>query len=183
MAPGPTGAEYAKDWGVGGTSYVINKGGSGYSYTHLVHPNFMDYADKDGHWYDSTCRPDAPAEVVLAYQQAHPVRFVETGDPVPVAEAAVDPRVLMEAARDAMVLPTGTIHWNPSLQGSGATVVNMSTFVWVENSTTAVQVLAEIPAINTWAQIDATMAKLTLTADDAVQKEPAPTTAPPTPPA
>ena len=98
------------------------------------------------------------------------MRFVETGDPVPVAEAAVDPRVLMEAARDAMVLPTGTIHWNPSLQGSGATVVNMPTFVWVENSTTAVQVLAEIPAINTWAQIDATMAELTLTADDAVQE-------------
>jgi hypothetical protein len=77
----------------------------------------------------------------------------------------------MEAARDAMVLPTGTIRWNPSAQGSGATVVAMPTFVWVENSTTAVQVRAEIPATNTWAQIDASMAALTLQADGAVQEK------------
>ena len=75
----------------------------------------------------------------------------------------------MEAARDAMVLPTGTIRWNPSMQGTGRPWSTCPTFVWVENSTTAVQVRAEIPVTNTWAQIDVSMATLTLRADDAVQ--------------
>ncbi|MBO0900960.1 hypothetical protein J1G42_12355 [Cellulomonas sp. zg-ZUI222] len=31
----------------------------------------------------------------------------------------------------------GTIRWNPSVEGAGATVVTMETFVWVQDTTTA----------------------------------------------
>lgn len=167
MAAGPTGAEYAADWGAGGRFYEANGGSGGYAYIRSVYPDFMQYADKDGHWYTTRCRADAPPALVVEYQRTHPPRFVETGTPAPPPEPDVDPRVLVEAARDAMLLPTGQIRWNPSLDGSGATVVNLPTFVWVENSTTTVQVRAEIPATGTWAQIDATLGGLDLSADGA----------------
>jgi len=172
MTAGPTGAQYAQDWGEDGKFFEANGGSSGYAYIRTVYPDFMEYADKDGHWYASMCRSDAPSAVIVEYQRTHPPRFVEAGDPVPAVEPEVDPEVLMQAARDAMVLPTGTIRWNPSMQGSGATVVNMPTFVWVENSTATVQVRAEIPTTDTWAQIDASLATLRLQADGAVQDKP-----------
>lgn len=172
MAAGPTGAQYATDWGEGGQFYQANGGSGGYAYIRTVYPNFMDYATIDGRWYTSLCRSDAPPAVIVEYQRTHPTRFVETGQPVPAVEPKIDPEILMNAARDAMVLPTGTIRWNPSLDGSGATLVNMATFVWVENSTTTVQVRAEIPATDTWAQIDATLTTLALEAPGAVQDDP-----------
>ena len=172
MAAGPTGAQYAADWGPGGPFYNANGGESGYAYIRSTFPDFMDYADKDGHWYISTCRTGAPPAVVVEYQRTHPPRFVETGQPPPPVEPHVDPEVLMHAARDSMVLPTGTIRWNPSLPGTGATVVNIPTFVWVENSTDAVQVRAEILETGTWAQIDATLAGLDLEAPGGEQDAP-----------
>lgn len=174
MSQGPTGAQYAQDWGEGGRFWKANDDGRGYAYVRSVYPDFMQYADKEGHWYASDCRADAPPEVVVQYVRTHPPQFVEPGQPVPAEDPHVDPEVLMHAARDAMILPTGTIRWNPSLDGSGATVVNLPTFVWVENSTTAVQVRAEIDQTDTWAQIDAHLTNLTLTADGAEQDKPCP---------
>lgn len=149
-----------------------NDSGRGYAYVRTVYPDFMKYADTEGDWYASDCRADAPPEVVVEYVRTHPPRFIEPGQPVPREDPHVDPVVLMRAARDAMVLPTGRIRWNPSMDGTGATVVNIPTFVWVENSTTAVQVRAEIPETGTWAQIDASLAALTLTAEGGRQDKP-----------
>ena len=167
MTAGPSGAEYAANWGEGGTFFEANGGSGGYAYIRSVYPDFEQYADKDGSWYTTRCRTDAPPTLVVEYLRAHPPRFVETGTPAPQPEPDVDPRVLVQAARDAVVLPTGQIRWNPSVTGSGAAVVNLPTFVWVEGSTTAVQVRAEIPTTGTWAQIDATLGGLDLAAEGA----------------
>lgn len=174
MTQGPTGAQYATDWGQGGRFYEANGGSAGYAYIRTVYPDFQDYADTDGHWYTSMCRSDAPPGTIVDYQRTHPPRYVETGQPPPPVDPQIDPEILMHAARDSMVLPTGTIHWNPRLQGSGATVVNIPTFVWIENSTTTVQVRAQIDGTDTWAQIDASLRNLTLSAEDAVQDTPCP---------
>lgn len=166
MSAGPTGIEYARDWQPGGTQYEINANG-GYPWEHLVYPNYMDHAASEGRWYTATCRTDAPPGYTLDYLNAHPTRFVEPTEPAPAADPAIDPQVLAHAARDAMVLPTGTIRWNPSLNGSDATLVNWDTFVWVEGATDAVQVRAEVVETGTWAQVDARMATLQLSAQNA----------------
>jgi hypothetical protein len=70
--------------------------------------------------------------------------------------------VLAQVASEHMRLPEGVVRWNPSLQGSGATLVNMDTFVWVENSTMSVQVTASVPGV--WSRVEARMTGMTLSA-------------------
>lgn len=78
----------------------------------------------------------------------------------------VDPRQLAEIAYELADLPTGTIRWNPSLPGGGATVVNMDTWVWVEGAPTSVAVTAQVPS-GTWARVDAQLSGLELSAPGA----------------
>lgn len=163
MQAGETGIQYALDWGPGGDDFKNNANG-GYPWERLVYPNYMDHADSEGRWYSPTCRPDAPPAYTVEYLATHPVRFVEPTDPAPRPDPQIDPRVLAFAARDAMVLPEGTIRWNPSLDGTGATVVNMPTFVWVENAAPTVTVRAEVVETGTWAQVDARMVEMNLEA-------------------
>lgn len=166
MSAGQTGREYATEWQPGGSGYVRNDNG-GYPWERLVYDGYMDHADSDGRWYSADCRPDAPGAFVVQYTSTHPPRFVEPTEPPPAPEPYIDPEVLAYAARDAMVLPTGTVRWNPTLQGSGATLVNMDTLVWVEGATNAVQVRAEVVETGTWAQVDARMARMHVSADGA----------------
>lgn len=166
MAAGLTGVEYAKNWSPGGKDYVNNANG-GYPWEHLVYDDYQNHAHSEGRWYSPTCRPDAPPAYTVAYLDSHPVRFVEPTEPAPRPDPQIDPEVLAHAARDAMVLPTGTIRWNPSLNGSGATVVGIPTFVWVEDAADTVTVRAEVLETGTWAQVDARMTRLHLSADGA----------------
>lgn len=130
------------------------------------HEGYQAHADNtEGHWYLPECRADAPAEFKRAYYASHPVVFIEPGEPAPAEDAVVDPAVLARAAHEAMDLPEGVIRWNPSLQGSEATVVGMDTWVWVEDAPTAVSVRAEIPGV--WAQVDAVLSGLELSAPGA----------------
>lgn len=163
MAAGLTGIEYARNWSPGGKDYVNNANG-GYPWERLVYDDYMSHADSEGRWYSPTCRPDAPSAYTVGYLDAHPVRFVEPQEPAPRPDPQIDPEVLAHAARDAMVLPTGTIRWNPSLDGTRATVVNMPTFIWVEGATDTVTVRAEVVETGTWAQVDAHMVELRLEA-------------------
>ncbi|NTW40584.1 MAG: hypothetical protein HGA44_11980 [Cellulomonadaceae bacterium] len=160
-----SGFEYFEHWKPGGPARQ-SPTLDAYAAQGLLHAGYESYAtDTEGHWYEATCRTDAPGAYATDYFLAHPAVWVPAGVPAPAVEAVVDPAVLAQVASDAMDLPTGTIRWNPSLDGSGATVVNMDTWVWVEDAPTTVSVRAEIPG--TWAQVDAVLSGLDLTAPGA----------------
>lgn len=163
---GPTGQEYFEYWKPGGLareSATLDA----FAAQGLLHAGFESHAaDTQGHWYESTCRADAPGALAIAYHLSHPGVFVGPADPVPASEVDVDPAVLAEVAFEAMDLPRGTIRWNPTMDGSGATLVNFDTWVWVEGAPTAVSVTAQVPA-GTWARVDARLDRLDLTAPSA----------------
>lgn len=163
---GKTGQEYYEYWKPGG---VARESGTldAFAAQGLLHADFESHAtDTEGHWYEATCRYDAPGDQATKYYLFHPAVWVGPADPVPPSDADVDPEVLAQIAFDAMDLPQGTIRWNPTLEGSGATVVNLDTWVWVEGAPTAVSVTAQVPS-GTWARVDASMDQLNLTAPGA----------------
>lgn len=130
----------------------------------ILLPNFEAYQDETvSGWWIPSCEDPA---LFAAYKAVNDPVFVDEGDPVPAGEASISPEVLAQVAYESMDLPKGTIRWNPSLVDvSGATLVNMDTWVWVENAPTSVSVTAEIPG--TWARVDATFARMTLSAPGA----------------
>jgi hypothetical protein len=132
----------------------------------LLHPDYEAYAaDTEGRWYSAECAYGVDGNEWLEYHRAHPPVYVLAGEDAPPVEEAVDPRVLAEIAAEHMQLPTGRIAWNPTLDGSGATVVNMDTFVWVEGTTTAVSVTASVPGV--WSRVEARMTAMHLEASGA----------------
>jgi hypothetical protein len=87
-------------------------------------------------------------------------------DPVPASTEDVDPRVLAQVAYEFTDLPTGTVGWNPTMGGVGATIVNLDTWVWVAGAPTTVSVTASIPS-GTWARVDAVLDRVELSAPGA----------------
>ncbi|WP_142158448.1 hypothetical protein [Cellulomonas sp. SLBN-39] len=148
MAPGPTGAEYYEEWKPGSENY--NSGTlDSFAAQGLLHKDFEQYAtDTEGRWYEAECRFEAPGEVRTEYYLSHPAVFVPAGEPAPAVDVYVDPGVLAQIASENMSLPAGTVRWNPSLEGSGATVVNVDTWVWVEGASERVEVTASVPGVS-----------------------------------
>ncbi|WP_143082708.1 hypothetical protein [Cellulomonas sp. KH9] len=154
--------EYWKDGGVGRSSMTQDA----YAAQGLLHEGFEQHAtDTEGRWYEAECASHVPADEQVAYFLSHPAVYVMAGEPAPAVQESVDPRVLAQIAAEHMQLPVGTIRWNPSVKGSGATVVNLDTFVWVEDATTSVQVTASVPGV--WSRVEARMASMALSAPNA----------------
>jgi hypothetical protein len=151
--------EYWKDGGEAGKSDTLND----FIYQGGRHEGFETHKDDtEGHWYGPICQYDAPASVRDPYQ-LRPAIYVMAGETPPVTEVQVDPEVLAQMARDAMDLPEGTVRWNPSLVGSGATVVNTDTWVWLDGADVTISVTAAIPS-GLAATVTADLAHLTLSA-------------------
>lgn len=160
---GKTGYEYYEYWKPGGEARESGTLDS-YQAQGLLNPGWEEHGtDTTGYWYEARCQYDAPTGTYMEYRATHPPVFVPEGQPAPPQDASVDPEVLAQIASESMVLPEGTIRWNPSLVGSGATLVNTDTWVWVEDVATTVSVRATIPS-GTWAQVDATLSGLKVTA-------------------
>lgn len=163
---GMSGLEYFEYWKPGGEARESDTLDD-FAYQGLLHPDYESHATDDtGHWYEATCRVDAPVEVREAYLASHPAVFVPAGVPAPPVEAQVPPEVLAEVAYEAMQLPTGVIRWNPATGVGGATVVNLDTWVWVEGAPVDVEVTASVPS-GVWARVSAHLAGMELTAQGA----------------
>jgi len=161
-----TGQEYYEYWKPGGPGRQTRTGDD-YAAQGLLHAGYDQppvSTDAAGHWYEPTCRFDAPADRITAYRQSHAAVYTEdaAGPPIP---DGVDPLVLAQIAFAAMDLPSGEIHWNPSLPGSLATVVNMDTWVWIDDAPTTVSITAG--AGTTTATVAATLDGLDLAAPGA----------------
>jgi len=163
--PGWTGQQYYEFWKDGGVGRS-GMTGDAYAAQGLLYDGFQEHAlDNEGRWYEPQCALHVPGDERLAYLTSHPAVYVAPGEPAPAVQESVDPRVLAQIAAEHMQLPVGTIRWNPSVQGSGATVVNLDTFVWVEDATTSVQVTASVPGV--WSRVEARMASMALSAPNA----------------
>lgn len=154
--------EYWKDGGEARNQLTLDA----FAAQGLLNPNFADYATETaGAWWEPTCRDDVPVEELLAYRRDHPAVYVFPGDPVPADPVVVDPEVLAQVAYEAMDLPVGQVQWNPQLPGSGATVVNTDTWVWVADAPVTVAVTASVAG--QWARVDAQLAELNVSAPGA----------------
>ncbi len=126
-------------------------------------PGWEQHQEDDaGAWWIPVC--DDPTRF-SAYNAGNDAVYLNPDQPVPVGQAAVSPEVLAQVAYEAMDLPTGAIRWNPALAGSGATVINLATWVWVEDGPTTVAITASVPGVS--ATVDATLDHLEVTAPGA----------------
>ena len=162
---GRTGQEYYEYWHADDSPYWSRNDHAQYIDPSL-HEGFEQYqTETTGRWYEAQCASHVPADEARAYYAAHPPVYILPGAPAPPADEGLDPAFLAQIAFEHMELPTGTIRWNPSLDGSGATLVNTATFVWVENAATAVQVTASVPGVSS--TVTARLGTMTLEADGA----------------
>lgn len=162
---GRTGPEYYAIWGPGGSAYTSPSANPHIEPT--LHDGYEQYENETtGRWYEPLCASHVPVDEARAYYASHPAVYIIPGERTPPpAEEGLDPEFLAEVAFEHMDLPVGRLRWNPSLDGSGATVVNLDTFVWIENTTTQVQVTASVPGVSS--TVTATMTSLLLEADGA----------------
>ena len=163
---GMSGLEYFEYWKPGGPARQAGTLDA-YAAQGLLHAGWEEHGtDATGYWYDARCAFDAPTEYRDQFYATHPAGFVPAGAPAPVATAEGDTEVLAQIAFEALELPEGEIRWSPSMPGTGATVVNLDTWVWVEEAPTTVSVTASIPS-GTWARVDAALSGLTVSAPGA----------------
>lgn len=140
-------------------------------YRSIPYPNFEEYADvTDGYWYVPRCRDGVDYDYLREFLDSRPPRFWVPADGPPPSVQDVDPRVLAEVAYDLVELPTGQVSWNPTLDGSGATLVNTDTWVWVSDAVQEVTATASV-ASGTWAQVQARVAGIEVDAEGADRVE------------
>ena len=142
---GKTGYDYYEYWKPGGPARQADTLDD-FAYQGLLNPGYDTpdiSTDHDGHWYDSYCSVGAPADVQGEFYRSHPSVYVHANE-APPADVAIDPETLARLAAESMVLPPGTVRWNPTLAGSGATIVGADTWVWVEEAPETVRVTASI---------------------------------------
>lgn len=104
--------------------------------------------DDKGHWYHAGCSPiDGMFDNWAAFERyaenffdENPGIYVEQGEAPPVPP--VPPEVLLRAAQDAMTMPEPVFDYNPRRTGDAATLVNLDTWFWLEDSTESGQVTA-----------------------------------------
>lgn len=163
--PGPTGFEHWDYWRPDGEARK-SRTKDDFAAQGLLHEGWESHKDdREGRWYEAECAAHVPGDERNEYYLSHPGVYVEAGTPPPPVEEAVDPEVLAQIAFEHMQLPEAMIRWNPSLNGSGATIVNMATFIWVENAVSEVRVTARVPGVSS--TVTATRGVMTLEAPGA----------------
>jgi hypothetical protein len=164
---GKTGYDYYEYW-KDGSDALTAPTLSDYKYQGLLNKGWDDpkiAADKDGHWYDPFCNFGADKNVSDKYYRTTDSVFVEPGDPLPTAQATVDPETLLEAMTSVMTLPRGTIGRNPIEDVTGAALVGFPTWVWVDDVPT-LTMTASIPS-GARADLIAKVHDITVSADNA----------------
>lgn len=134
--------------------------------------DWQSHADDDeGMWYIISCAPGA-AESAEEFESAQAsfygsnpvILWVDPGSPPPT-NVYISPEQLARHAWDAVTIPDPTLAHNPSLGASGATLVGYETWVWANDTPTAVTAVAT--AGGTSVTVTATSTGLNLEAADA----------------
>lgn len=136
------------------------------------YPNYEAYKDDtEGRWWSGMCSSadyDGPIDDFIDYSnewfenEFEPV-YVEPGEPIPVPP--IPPEILVQVAYDEMTLPDPQIGWNPRRDGDGATVVNVPTWMWLEDGPVELEVHAA--AGDNEARVDAVLSSMNFSASNA----------------
>ncbi|RIQ15670.1 hypothetical protein [Jiangella rhizosphaerae] len=135
------------------------------------YPNYELYKDDtEGHWWGGMCSSadyDGDIEGFVEYANEwfdeHPGVYVRPGEPVPVPP--IPPEILVQVAYDELELPDPQIAWNPRRDGDGATVVNLPTWLWLDDGPVELEVHAA--AGDNEARVDATLSGMNFSASNA----------------
>ena len=172
MSPGFTGKEYY-EWVESGDAASDHRrtGGEG---QFEPRPNYEQYKDDDeGHWYGGMCSSEGFDDLDEFFEYAdnffaeNPAIYIPVGQPVPTPP--IPPALLRDVAMDALTLPTPAIDWNPKRAGDAATLVNLDTWVWLQDRRDALWVEASVNSLagRISARVDATMTEMTVSAPGA----------------
>jgi hypothetical protein len=177
MEPSYTGKEYYEF--VTGTGEYAGHG-MNYMNAHTgenmtAEPGYEKYKDDtEGHWWGGICSSgnfDGPIKdfftMTNAFFKDHPFTYIPAGQPEPVPP--VPPEVLRDAAIAEMELPTPTIDWNPKWTGTGGTLVNLDTMVWLTDRRDNLFIRATANTLGgpTFAQVDVALENMTVSAPGA----------------
>jgi len=181
MEPSYTGKEYYEF--VTGTGEYEGKGMSWVN-AHMgenmePEPGYEAYKnDTAGHWWGGTCTSgnfDGSIKEFFDFADkffaAHKFTFIPAGQPEPVPP--VPPELLRDAAIAEMELPTPAIDWNPKRAGTGGTLVNLDTWVWLKDRRDKLFVRASANTLGgpTFAQVDVALTGMTVSAPGATTAE------------
>jgi hypothetical protein len=169
MAQGETGKDYA--------DYVDTGQLARYNANHPEDSTdpiegYKEYKDDvTGHWYFGYWDPsnwpnqsDQAGWVKFSqqYTAAHPYRYFLASDPAPQL-----PDVPVEQLRDfalsQLELPEPELNWNPKIAGNHGTLVNLRTWLWLDNAPQSLKVHASIRS-GTQASVTATFDGMDITA-------------------
>jgi hypothetical protein len=96
--------------------------------------------DDKGHWYYGKCADDQTAKVANDYYVDHGWQFYPAGTEPPPPE--VSPDLLRDIAFENLIPPPPELNWNPKLVGNQGTLVNLDTWLWLDNAPTILTVHA-----------------------------------------
>lgn len=95
--------------------------------------------DTKGHWYGPVCSSgnfDGDLDKFFDFAQTwfdkNEAIYVEENQSPPIPP--IPPEMLLEAAQEAMTLPEPTFNWNPKTNAGAATLVNVDTWLWLNDS-------------------------------------------------
>lgn len=132
-------------------------------------PGYEKYKDDDkGYWWVGSCSGenydgDDFTDYAAEWFAENPPVYIEEGEPEPVPP--IPPETLMQVAYDAMTLPDPEVGWNPKRSGDGATLVNVDTWLWLEDGLVELEVNAE--AGDNHARVEATLGSMNFSAPNA----------------
>lgn len=148
-----SGVEYAQAWAAGGRFSSLVRRLPEEDQFEAFPDYLVKAAGPAGHWFYPTCVldrfPSAEAYQAgyRAFRALHDVVFVLDGEPAPAGQV-IPAESLAQLAYEETDLPAGVVQWNPRLAGTGATLVGVDTWVWVDNPVLQVEVTAQIPGLS-----------------------------------
>lgn len=168
-----TGKEYYEGWQPGGLMHTSAGMGDADrdAEPQTPTPGFEQHKDDtEGMWWAPVCysanhkgSSDEFRQIAADFFAAQDEVFVPPGTPPPGFEVPVE--VLRDIASDEMTLPDPVVDWNPKMQDSAATVVNLDTWVWLVDPAEQLEVTAT--AGGNSATVEATLETMTLSAPGA----------------
>ena len=126
--------------------------------------------DDKGHWYYARCEMDSWPDqnddagyntFADAYYATHPWKFFPVGAAIP--QPAVPVELLRDFAFRQLTLPAPELNWNPKLAGNQGTLVNLRTWLWLDNAPQSLEVHASVLS-GTQASVTATFDGMDITA-------------------
>jgi hypothetical protein len=134
-------------------------------------PGYEKYKDDDkGHWYGPYCdegnwtdQNDSTGFTTFSnqFRVDNPYVYVPANQSAP--QAAVPVELLRDVASSQLDVPDPVLDWNPKIAGNQGTLVNLKTWLWLDNAPQSLEVHASVLS-GTQASVTATFGGMHISA-------------------